>query len=181
MAPLALGVAAPEQVDDPLFAFGDGADDGIGEGLPAAAGVRGGLVGPHGQHGVQQQDPLLGPAVEVPAGGYRSVQVAGDLLEDVLQRGRERDAVRHREAEAVGLALPVVGVLTDDDDLQLVERTLVESPEDVARARKDPSGGVLLPDEIGQFPEIGLVEFGLQNLFPVLRYLDIHDRSVLGG
>mgnify|MGYP007060036868 FL=1 len=30
----ALGVTAPEHVDDPRFALGDGTDDGIGEGFP---------------------------------------------------------------------------------------------------------------------------------------------------
>ena len=46
----ALGVTAPEHVDDPRFALGDGTDDGIGEGFPPASGVRSGLMGPHGQY-----------------------------------------------------------------------------------------------------------------------------------
>ena len=83
MAPFALGVAAPEQVDDPLFAFGDGADDGIGEGLPAAAGVRGGLVGPHGQHGVQQQDPCSAQRSRFPLAGtgrFRSLETSWKMF-----------------------------------------------------------------------------------------------------
>ena len=35
----ALGVTAPEHVDDPRFALGDGTDDGIGAGFPPASGA----------------------------------------------------------------------------------------------------------------------------------------------
>ena len=171
---LALGVTAPEHIDDALLAFGDGADHGVGEGLPAAACVRGRLVGADRQHGVQQQHALLGPAVEVARGGDGRSGVVGDLLEDILQRRREGNAVRHREAEAVGLPGAVVGVLPDDDHLQTVERAFVESPEDVAAARVDASRGVFLPDEIGQGDEIGFLEFGSQQLFPVGCDLYIH-------
>ena len=48
-----LGVAAPEHVDDALYALGDGAHHGVGEGLPAFVLVGACLMGPHGQRGVE--------------------------------------------------------------------------------------------------------------------------------
>lgn len=41
----------------------------------------------------------------------------------------------------------MVGVLSDDDDLQVVGLTLFEGPEDVASGRENPVGGVLLLDK----------------------------------
>ena len=131
-------------------------------------------LGPDRQHGVQQQHALLGPAVEVPACGNRCSGVVVHLLEDVLQRGWEGDAVADREAESVGLPGTVIGVLSDDDDLQLLERTFVEGPEDIASAGEDAAGGVLLADEVGELGEVGFFEFRSEDLLPVRGDLYIH-------
>ena len=178
---LLLCVAAPEHIDDSLLAFGDGAHHGVGEGLPSAAGMRGRFVFADRQHGVQQQHSLLGPPVEVTRGGDRRPGIVGDLLEDVLQRGREGDAVGHREAESVGLPGSVVGVLSDDDDLQPLERTLVEGAEYVAAPGIDAAGGILLAHEVRQCGEIGLLELGSEHLFPVGSDLYVHVKCGLNS
>ena len=175
--PLALRVAAPEHVDDALPALVDGLHDGVGEGLPAVARMRGGLVLAYGEHRVEQQHPLLGPAVKVAARGVGRPRVVAHLLEDVLQRRREGDAVAHREAEPVGLPRTVVGVLPDDDHLEPLEGALVEGAEDVAAARIDASRGVLLAHEAGQLGEIGLLELGFEDGFPIGGDSYIHDVS----
>ena len=173
-----LGVTAPEHVDDALPAHGDGADDGVGEGLPALSGVRGRFVGPHGEHRVEQQYALLGPAVEVARERHGYARVVGDLLENVLERRRKGYAVGHGETEAVGLSGSVVGVLPDDDHLQAVERAFVECAEDVAAARKNAVRGIFAAHEIDQSCEIGLLEFGSQQFLPVGGYFYIHRRFV---
>ena len=104
--------------------------------------------------------------------------VVGHLLEDVLERGGKGHAVADREAEAVGLPGSVVGVLADHDHLEPVEGALVESPEYVAAAREDAVRGVLLPHEVGQRDEVGFLEFGGQEFFPVRGHLYIHKVSV---
>ena len=139
--------------------------------------MRGCLVGADRQHGVEQQHPLLGPAVEVARRGDGRAGVVGDLLEDVLQRGREGNAVGDRETESVGLPGTVIGVLADDDHFQLFERAFVEGPENVAAAGKDAPRGVLLPHELREGGEIGFLEFGGEDLFPVGCDLYIHDIS----
>ena len=172
--PFFLCVAAPEHVDDTLLALGDGAYHGVGEGFPPMPGVRGCLVGADGQHGVQEQYSLLGPAVEVARRGDGCPGVVGNLLEDVLQRGWERHAVAYREAEPVGLSGAVVGILADDDDLQFVEGAFVEGPEDIAAARVDAVRGIFLPYELRKGGEIRFLEFGREQLFPVGGDLYIH-------
>ncbi len=68
----------------------DGLDDGVGEALPALPLVGGGLPGPHGQGGVEEEHALPGPAVEAAVVGPLHADVALQLGEDVLQRRRER-------------------------------------------------------------------------------------------
>ena len=172
-----LGVAAPEHVDDALFALGDGAHHGVGEGLPAAAGVRCGFVGADREHGVEQQHSLFGPAVEVARRRYGRAGVVGDLLEDVLQRGREGNSVRDRETKPVGLSGTVIGVLADDDHFQAVERAFVEGAEDVAAARENAPRGVFLPYELRELREIGFFELRGEEFLPVGGYLYIHVTS----
>ena len=89
----------------PLAAFGDGPHHGVGEGLPAASGVRGRLVCAHGQHRVEQQHALLGPAVEVARGGT-GVPVSSDTSLKMFWSEGKGHAVADREAESVGLPGP---------------------------------------------------------------------------
>lgn len=141
----ALGVTSPQHVNDALLALCDGSHDRIGEGFPAVSCVGGRFVRPDRQHGIEQQHALFGPAVEVAARGNRRAGVVGYLLEDVLQRGWERHAVRHGETESVGLSFAVIGVLSDDYHFEFVERAFVEGTKNVASSGEYPAGSVFLP------------------------------------
>ena len=99
-----LGIAAPEHVDDTLFAFGDGADYGVGEGLPAVSGVRCRFMGADREHGVEQQHALLGPAAQIAAlngyigqanagAGYFAANHAGEALVSARLEGSADVAV----------------------------------------------------------------------------------------
>ena len=100
--------------------------------------------------------------------------VVGNLLEDVLQRGWERHAVRHGETESVGLSFAVIGVLSDDYHFEFVERAFVEGTKNVASSGEYPAGSVFLPYEVGEFSEIGFFELFGKNLFPVRSDFNIH-------
>ena len=82
---LALGIAAPQQEYDAFTLFIDNLDDPVGEALPALPLVRSRARSFHGQHAVQQQDPLVGPGGEVAVGGYRQPQFSVQFLVDILQ------------------------------------------------------------------------------------------------
>lgn len=171
---LALGIAAPEHVDDIVLMQADGTHHGIGELLPAVSGMRGGLVGTHRQYGIEQQHALLGPTVEVAACGYGGAGIVVHLLEDVLQRGRKGHAVAHREAQTVGLTLAVIGILAYDDHFQIVESTLVECTEYVTPLREYAVCGILLANESHQVGEIGFIELLAYDCLPVFGYAYIH-------
>ncbi|MNM61961.1 hypothetical protein D3C81_732740 [compost metagenome] len=120
-----------------------------------------------GQRGVEQQHALLGPVLQAAVVGRVDVQVALELLEDVLQRRRHRHARLHREAQAMGLAGAVIGVLADDHHLHLVQRRRVQRIEDQPAGRKDLlAGGLLAAQELAQRLHVGLVELLAQNGFP---------------
>ncbi|MCY1536697.1 hypothetical protein D9M68_721620 [compost metagenome] len=111
------------------------------------------------------------------------VQVALEFLVDVLQRRRRRHARLHREAQAVGLARTVVGILADDDHFHLLQRRGVQRIEDQRSRREDHlAGGLLLTQEIAQGLHVGLLELVPQGFFPALFELDpvvaISHRSV---
>ena len=72
-----------------------------------------------GTHRVKKQYTLIGPRGQVPVPDEGAADVVPELLEDVEQAGGQRDAGRDAEAEAAGLAGPVVGVLPNDDDPDL--------------------------------------------------------------
>ena len=100
-------------------------------------------------------------------------------LKDILQRRRKRHPVVHRKAQTVRLTVAVIRVLSDNHDLQPVERAFVECAENIASLRKNPSRRIFGADESRQFLEIGLVEFGLQYPLPILGYLHFHSISIL--
>lgn len=56
------------------------------------------------------------------------------------------------------LALAVVGILTEDQDLHLVVRRRVEGGEDLLARRIDGTLRPLLLDELGELLEVGLLE-----------------------
>gem|GEM_PF-289536 len=139
-----------------------------------------GTVRADGQGGVEQQHALVGPTREVAARGARSAEVVGDLFEDVLKRGGKGRAVLHREAEPVGLAGFVVGVLTDDDHLDAVEGTVRKGVEDVRPGGIDRRLAVLLTHEIGQFYEIVFLKFAGQTCLPARLHFYVHVVGLLG-
>ena len=61
---LFLGVGTPQHKDEMLLTLVQFPDHSIGEPFPTAASVRSGLMSPHGQNRVDQQNTLIGPALQ---------------------------------------------------------------------------------------------------------------------
>ena len=174
---LRTGIAAPEHVDQMFALRGQCTDGSIGERLPPQRGMAVGLMGPDGQRGVEQQYTLFSPARQVAREWYGRAEVLLNFLEDVLQRGRKLDAVLHREAESVSLTRLMVGILSDDDHLDLVEGTKVEGVEDERTWRIACRRPIFLTDSSSELSEVRFVELTLQVRFPRGFYLYIHNLS----
>ena len=142
--PLAARVAAPEQEDDRLRPVVELADDCVGELRPAQILVAVGLPAPDGQGGVEQQNALLRPRGQTAARGRFQSHVGLQLPEDVFQAGRRLDARPHREAQSVRLSRPVVGVLPEQDGLDVRIRGVAQGVENVLLGRINLIFGVFL-------------------------------------
>ena len=157
------GETAPQQKHQVFPYLREPLDNGVGKGLPADSCVACGHVGPHRQGGVQEQDPLLGPAFQVPVGRGRNAQVVVEFLEDVDEGRRRVDSVGHREAEPVGLSRIVIRVLPDDDRLYLAHRAKVQGRKDFRSRRiHHMVFRLLLQESFLYFLEIGLLELVAQ-------------------
>ncbi|MNV09210.1 hypothetical protein D3C71_996990 [compost metagenome] len=164
---LALGMGAPQHEHQVRLLLADHFNDPIGEKLPALVLVRIGIGALDGHGGVEHQHALIGPALQVTMVGDVDVQVALELFIDVHQRRWRRHAGLHREAQTVGLARAVIGILTEDHHLDLVQRRGIERVENHRPRRIDLlTGRPLLLQEVSQLCHVGLVEFGTQCLLP---------------
>ncbi len=171
-----LRVTAPENEDEMFAPGGERMDDGVGERFPAFALMRTGAVRFDGQRRVQEKDALIRPGKEIGDGLRVAAAVACAFLRDVDERGRGADARRDVEAKPLRLPRFVVGILSDDDDLDLVERRAVERREDFPGGRINGPAPIGILDERRQVREIGLLEFSGENVFPSL--FDFHFHGV---
>ena len=174
---LLLCISAPKDEDKPLALGGQGADGGIGELFPPLTLMAASLMGTHGERGVEKEHSLLGPTGEIARLGDGDAQVALYLLEDVDQRGGKCHSIVDGEAEAMGLAGAMIGVLPDDDDLHTVERTKVERIEDEPSGGKDGALSIFLTNKFGEAHEIVFLKFGGQLLFPAFFNSYVHNFS----
>ena len=179
---LASGRGSPKQEDEPFPLPRQGFYDGIGEGFPPSARMAECLVGTDAEAGVEQEHSLPCPTGEVATLWYGSTRFRLYLLKDVPERWRKWYAVLNREAKSVCLPVAMVGVLPQDDHLNVVERCLVEGIEDEPCRRKALHGAILLADEVGQLPEVWLLKLGGEPGFPTLLHADVfHNRKTEMG
>ena len=99
-------------------------------------------------------------------------EIGFDLLEDVDQGRRGGDAGVDREAQAIRLMGAVIRILPQDDNLDLLERAIVESAENFRRGRKDAPRRIFLAHEFAQRSKIWFVKFGLEMRPPA--FVDAH-------
>ena len=94
-------------------------------------------MGANRKGGVEQQHALRGPRFETSVSRRNAAEVAAQLLEDVQQTRRNRDARVHRETQTVRLAGAGVRILAEDDDPRVGERRCVERVEHLIVRRVD--------------------------------------------
>lgn len=72
----------------------------------------------------------------------------------------------HGEAQTVGLARTVVGILADDHHFNLIEISMIEGVEDFLARRVHGLGLVFGFNKFDQIGEIGFFKLGLELFFP---------------
>ncbi len=177
---LASGRCSPKQEDEPFPIPRQGFYNGIGERFPPSARMAECLVSTDAEACVEQEHSLTCPTGEVATLWYGSTRFCLYLLEDVPERWRKWYAVLNGEAKSVCLPVAMVGVLPQDDHLNVVERCLVEGIEDEPCRREALHGAILLADEVGQLPEVWLLKLGGEPGFPTLLHADVfhkHERK----
>jgi hypothetical protein len=145
--PLLACVASEEEKDHAVGLGIEGLDDSVGEALPSPAGVGAGLGGPDGQDGVEEEEPLARPRLEVAVVGDGLAGVISELAEHIAEGRWRRDAGSHGESEAVGLSGLVVGVLAQEDGAHGSEGGQAERLEDLGGGGVDRGAGVLLGEK----------------------------------
>lgn len=111
---------------------------------------------------------------QVGGGAFGSVlgEVGVDFFVDVDEAGRNGLVGVDGKGEAVGDAGSVVGVLTEDDDLDFIE-VGGEGAKNLGFGREDSGGGVGLMQESTEFLEIGFGELRFKKGFPAGVHEDI--------
>lgn len=171
---LATGISAPENEHQMVAVGRQGTYGGIGELLPSVALMACSLMRPDGQRGVEQKHALLSPSGEVARCRDGSACVIVYLAEYVDQRGRRLNAVTNGEAQAVGLAGLMIWVLTNDDNLDTVERAQIEGVENQRSRRIARAAPVFVTHKIGEFLEIWLLKLAADMLPPRFFYFYVH-------
>jgi len=148
-------------------------DDSIGEALPASACMRAGIALLHRQRGIEHQHALIRPMLQIAVTRRIDVQIALELLENVLQRRRWRNARLHGEAQPMGLAGAVVGVLSENDHLNPLQRCRIQRIEDQRpRWIDDFASRFLTTKESRQLVHVRLIELLTQRIPPARFELD---------
>lgn len=81
---LALGISPPQDKDEMLPLLGQAMYHRIGKTFPPPVLMRTGLMSPHRECGIEQQNSLVGPTGKIAAHGYRRTYVVVNFLENVL-------------------------------------------------------------------------------------------------
>ena len=177
-----LGELTPEEEYHVFFGCRDFGDHGIGEFGPADLGVAHGFVGAYGQRGVEEKDALFRPVGEVAMAGDGHADVLVQLFEDVDKGGGRWNTFLDGETQAVGLAGAVVGVLSQQDDLDLVEGGCVEGVEDKATGGIDRFVAHLFVfEQGGDLGEVGFAKFLFEYGFPAFFYFYVHSEGCAPG
>ena len=164
----------PEHVNNTLALCCQSADCSIGELLPTQRSMTVSLMGTDSKCGVQEQHPLLGPTRQVTRGRNGCTQVIGNLLENILERWREWHTILHRKAQSVRLSWFMIRVLSQNDHLYPIKRSLVKGIEDESTGWIAYSCTIFLTNRLCQLHKIRFIELILQMFLPRRFYLYIH-------
>ena len=160
------GVGAPQAKYCRLLAGGHRADDGIGKALPPLAFMGVGLVGLDGEHRIEQQHTSLAPCAQVTLFRRCYTEVSLQLLENVAQRGRRFRRRFDGEAQPVGLSGAVIGVLAQQQHLDVVQCSQFQGREHLGGRGENLFGLALRLHKGLKLGEVGGVDVVVQGLLP---------------
>lgn len=123
---LFLSITAPQQEHNWLWLRGDKADHSVSKSLPPFVFMRRGKPAFDGQYAVEKQHALLRPMFKEAVAWPGDAKIAFKFLENIEEAWRRPDAGAHAEAQAVGLAGAVVGVLPKDHNAHCVQRRQIK-------------------------------------------------------
>ena len=157
-----------------VAAVGELAYDGVGKRFPSMPCMRSSLVLSHGECGIEQKHTLLCPSAQTSQAGDGAPCIVVDLLEDVDKRGRHAYTIFHRETKSLGLSWTMIRILSDDDHLDVVERTEVEGIKYLAPRRVASALRIFRAHERGKPLEVGRSKLLLQHFGPRRMYFNFH-------
>ena len=100
--------------------------------LPATFGMRVGFAVLNGQRGIQEENSLFSPFGKISVSGcLGNVFERDEVFVHIFERRRRRNWLENTEAEAMGLVGLMIGILSDDDNLDTGDGSGSEGIEDV--------------------------------------------------
>lgn len=164
----------PQHENDAAGAGIERGDDGIGESLPSATRMAACFACAHGEHAVEKEDALASPAREIAMFPSFDADVVAELSQDVAQRWRRWSPCGNREGKTMSLTRAVIGVLSEDDDLDGCAGNRVECREDLMLGRVHGALCALRGDEVNEVNEGGERRLARNEVAP----LCVHRHSV---
>ncbi len=151
--------SSPEDKHDRAVLTVEHCDRGVRELLPSdpPVGVR--LMGAHCQDSVQHENSLLRPLCKTSVIRDRTAQIIMELLINIHERRRDLHSLLHRKAEPVCLPVVVIGILSEDHDLHILQRSQMEGVKDILCRRKDQPCPVFMIHCLEQLLVIWLCKF----------------------
>src|SRR6266508_6240720 len=134
---LFLRVAPPEHEHQALALAVEHFDNGVRELLPTLVLMASSSPGFHGERCIEQEDALLRPVSKMAVIRRLDPQIIFQLDENILQAGRNIHSRPHGKTKAVRLIRSMVRILTEDDHLDFVERSVIERRKVFRAARVD--------------------------------------------
>ena len=139
-----LCMTAPQQKHLGLSVLTAQTDECIGIDFPTPLGMRCCRTILDRQTGVEQQNPLLGPAMQRSVFGHGQPQVSLQLLEHIAQAGWHPHARRDRKCKPVGLAWAVIWILPQNHHPHLCEIGQAQGPQGIRGVHHSPLSQPLL-------------------------------------
>ena len=106
---------------------------------------------------------------------FRQIAVIGDLQPQIVvqflinidERRRDRHIFVHGKAQAVGLSVPVIGILAENNDFYVFKGRQIERVENSRARRKDQAGFILAENGFVKLPVIRLGKFPFKSFVPL--------------
>ena len=135
-----LRVGAPQKINKIVAARGKRTNDGVSKSFPALALVRASHIrsARNGQGRIQKKYALIGPMRKISIAVLEALAIFGfELLVDVAQGRRQRDAMLNGEREPMRLVWIVIRILPEQDNFYLVDTRTIERLKDELARRID--------------------------------------------